>query len=76
MEQKEIKPKLSDRFKSGLLRYGRVWKLLKKPSYEEFKMTAKISAIGLLVVGAIGFIISVAINVVTLSWFNKKIYKH
>jgi protein translocase SEC61 complex gamma subunit len=57
-----IKVPLKSRMSSEFQRYLRVWKLLKKPSYAEFKMIAKVSAIGLLLVGAIGFIISVVIN--------------
>jgi protein transport protein SEC61 subunit gamma-like protein len=36
----------------------RVWHILRKPSSDEFKATAKISAIGILLIGLIGFIIS------------------
>jgi protein translocase SEC61 complex gamma subunit len=42
--------------------YLRVWRLLKKPTYEEFKTISKVSAIGLLIIGAIGFVISIAIT--------------
>lgn len=37
----------------------RVWKTLKKPSRKEFEMTAKVSAIGILILGVIGFIIAI-----------------
>ncbi|MBT7102208.1 protein translocase SEC61 complex subunit gamma [archaeon] len=43
-------------------KYLRVWRLLKKPSMEEFRTISKVSAIGLLVIGAIGFAISIAIK--------------
>lgn len=36
----------------------RVWKLLKKPSKQEFTTIAKVSAIGLALIGVIGFAIS------------------
>jgi len=36
----------------------RVWFILKKPNKEEFQMTAKVSAIGIVLLGIIGFIIS------------------
>ena len=39
-------------------KYLRVWKVLRKPSKDEFLMVAKISALGVLVIGAIGFAIS------------------
>jgi len=37
----------------------RVWKLLKKPSGFEFKTVAKVSALGLGIIGLIGFIVSI-----------------
>jgi len=37
----------------------RVWKTLKKPTKKEFEMTTKVSAIGILILGVIGFIISI-----------------
>ena len=36
----------------------RVWHILKKPTKKEFEQVAKISAIGILILGLIGFIIS------------------
>lgn len=40
----------------------RVWKLLKKPSSFEFKTVAKVSALGLGIIGFIGFIISILVG--------------
>ncbi|MBI2449903.1 protein translocase SEC61 complex subunit gamma [Candidatus Pacearchaeota archaeon] len=40
----------------------RVWKLLKKPSKNEFVTISKISALGILVIGLLGFVISIIIN--------------
>jgi len=54
----KIKAKLGSEF----IKYKRVWRLLKKPTMTEFKMIAKVSAIGLLVIGALGFVISVMMN--------------
>ncbi len=45
-------------------KYLRVWRLLRKPTVEEFKVTLKVSVIGLLVIGALGFVISVAMKMV------------
>lgn len=45
-------------------KYVRVWRLLKKPTMDEFKMVSKVSAIGIAVIGAIGFIISVSMKLV------------
>lgn len=39
----------------------RVWHLLKKPDKEEFQTIAKVSAIGLGIIGALGFLISTAL---------------
>lgn len=46
------------RIRSFILQSKRVWHVLRKPSMEEFKTVAKVSAIGLLIIGAIGFVIS------------------
>jgi protein transport protein SEC61 subunit gamma-like protein len=37
----------------------RVWHLLRKPTSEEFKAVAKVSAIGLGVIGLLGFLITI-----------------
>ena len=41
----------------------RVWKLLKKPKMEEFKTVSKISAIGLGLIGVVGFAIGVLMTI-------------
>lgn len=41
----------------------RVWISLKKPSKKEFEMTAKVSAIGILILGVIGFLISMFMEI-------------
>jgi len=46
------------KLKSFVLQSKRVWHILKKPTGEEFKTVAKVSAIGLLIIGFIGFVIS------------------
>lgn len=52
------KPSAMSKVKSFVLQSKRVWHVLKKPGSEEFKSIAKISAIGILVIGVVGFIIS------------------
>jgi len=42
--------------------YKRVWRLLKKPTKQEFTTIAKVSAIGLLIIGAFGFVISMLVK--------------
>lgn len=45
------------RLKEFLSECKRVLKVTKKPSYEEFKTIVKISGIGILIIGFIGFFI-------------------
>ncbi|MFH1801310.1 MAG: protein translocase SEC61 complex subunit gamma [archaeon] len=49
--------------KSFLFKCRRVWQVLKKPTRKEFETVAKVSAIGILIIGAIGFFISIAMKV-------------
>ncbi|MBU0467413.1 MAG: protein translocase SEC61 complex subunit gamma [Nanoarchaeota archaeon] len=44
--------------KSFIIKCKRVWYALKKPSRKEYEQVAKISAIGIAVLGVIGFVIS------------------
>ncbi len=37
---------------------------MKRPSMHEFKTISKVSAVGLLIIGAIGFVISVTIKLI------------
>ena len=53
--------------KSFMKQSIRVWKLLKKPSREEFTTISKVSAIGLGLVGLIGFIVALAMGFFGLS---------
>ncbi len=48
--------------KSFFIKCKRVWLVLKKPSKEEFIQVAKVSAIGVGIIGIIGFIISLIMN--------------
>jgi protein transport protein SEC61 subunit gamma-like protein len=40
----------------------RVWRITRKPTVEEFKIISKVSAIGILIIGFIGFLISLIMN--------------
>jgi protein translocase SEC61 complex gamma subunit len=51
------------KIKSFILQSARVWHILKKPSNSELKTIAKVSAIGMLIIGALGFFISDIIRV-------------
>lgn len=57
---KKIKRKLDAQYN----KYLRVWRLLRKPTVEEFKTISKVSAIGLLIIGALGFAIAVVMKLV------------
>jgi len=46
-----------------LLQCRRVWAILKKPTMEDVKSVSKITAIGLLAIGFIGFLISIIMNI-------------
>ena len=48
--------------KSFYVKCRRVWTVLKKPSKKEFEQVAKISAIGILLLGIIGFFISILMS--------------
>lgn len=50
--------------KSFFLKCKRVWHVMKKPSQKEFSMISKVSAIGILVVGAFGFLISIVLKMI------------
>ena len=55
----------SHKFKSFLVKCKRVWHTLKKPSRKEFEMIAKISAIGIAILGLLGFLVSIIIKLIT-----------
>ena len=46
-----------------LLQCRRVWAVLKKPTMEDVKSVSKITAIGLLAIGFIGFLISIIMTI-------------
>ena len=50
--------------KCFLIKCKRVWSTLKKPSRKEFEMVAKISAIGIVILGLFGFLISIVIKMI------------
>jgi len=66
MEFQQEKRNLWGRFKSFLIESKRVFKLTKKPSKEEFLIISKVSAIGILLIGLMGFIINMI-----ASWVSK-----
>jgi len=54
---------MKEKLTSFYLQCVRVWHLLRKPTNEEFKAVAKISALGMLAMGAVGFLIADIIKI-------------
>jgi protein transport protein SEC61 subunit gamma-like protein len=54
---------LKEKLTSFYLQCVRVWHLLRKPTNDEFKATAKVSALGILAIGAVGFIVADIIKI-------------
>ena len=50
--------------KDFLQQCRRVWAVTKKPSSLEFKTVAKASAIGILLIGLVGFVVSTLIRLI------------
>jgi len=46
------------KLKSFLIQCGRVWSVLKKPTKDEYNAIAKVSALGILIIGALGFVVA------------------
>jgi len=54
----EIQKRIEERAKRlGKGRYGRVLQMARKPTHEEFSRVVMLTALGLLVIGAVGFAI-------------------
>ncbi|MEK6831107.1 MAG: protein translocase SEC61 complex subunit gamma [Nanoarchaeota archaeon] len=56
-----------EKLKSYINQGIRVWRLLKKPDYYEFTTISKVSAIGLGLIGVIGFVINLTMTYFGLS---------
>lgn len=54
--------KLWSKTKTFTSKCKRVWHALKKPSKQEFESTAKVSAVGIGLIGLIGFIVAMAMR--------------
>ncbi len=52
------KPSLTQRFKSFVVECRRVWQVTKKPTKEELKVIVKITGIGVLIMGLLGFLVN------------------
>jgi protein transport protein SEC61 subunit gamma-like protein len=51
-----------EKIKEFLLKCGRVFRIMKKPTMAEFKLVSKVSAIGILIIGLIGFLVFLAMR--------------
>ncbi|MDD5012700.1 MAG: protein translocase SEC61 complex subunit gamma [Candidatus Nanoarchaeia archaeon] len=57
-----MKLKLFEKIKSFVAKCRRVWTVLKKPTRDEFLKIAKVSAVGIMIIGALGFLISIVMK--------------
>jgi protein transport protein SEC61 subunit gamma and related proteins len=51
------------KIKSFMIQCKRVWLILRKPTKKEFSVIAKVSALGILVLGLLGFLISLIMSI-------------
>jgi len=58
MNNNVVGQSLSQKFKSFLIECRRVWQVTKKPTKEELKVIVKVTGIGILAIGALGFVIN------------------
>jgi protein transport protein SEC61 subunit gamma-like protein len=54
--------KIFTKLKSFFEKCRRVWAVLKKPTKDEFLKIAKVTAVGILIIGVLGFLISIIMN--------------
>ncbi|MBI4393972.1 MAG: protein translocase SEC61 complex subunit gamma [Euryarchaeota archaeon] len=67
----DVQYRIENRAKQvGKGRYGRVIKMARKPDSDEFRQVAKVTGIGIVVVGFIGFLIFFLMGF-TLPWLGK-----
>jgi protein translocase SEC61 complex gamma subunit len=52
--------------KSFIAQCARVWRILRKPDMNEFKTTAKVAAVGILIIGFLGFLIAFIVNILPI----------
>ncbi len=58
--------KVQEYLRETLNDWKRVLKLSKKPKKSEFTMIAKITGIGIIIIGVVGFIIRLIVQIITL----------
>ncbi len=52
-----------DKIKGFVAKSKRVWLILKKPTRKEYEMVAKVSAVGILALGVVGFLIAIIMQI-------------
>jgi protein transport protein SEC61 subunit gamma-like protein len=55
---------MKEQLHSLLLQCVRVWKLLRRPTAEEYKTVAKVSALGVLFLGLLGFVVALLMKAI------------
>jgi protein transport protein SEC61 subunit gamma-like protein len=69
----EVQRKIEQRFQRiGKGKYGRVFKMARNPDPDEYAKTAQMTAIGILIIGLIGFTIFILATEVA-PWIAEKI---
>ncbi|KAA0010179.1 MAG: protein translocase SEC61 complex subunit gamma [Thermoplasmata archaeon] len=69
----EVQNRIEKRFERlGKGKYGRVFKMARNPDSEEYAKTAQMTAIGILIIGLIGFTIMILATVVA-PWIADKL---
>jgi len=53
----EVKKSILSRLKLFIKRSSRVFRITKKPGKDEFRVIVKVTGIGILIIGALGFLI-------------------
>ena len=59
METINEKPSLTTKFKSFLVECKRIWNVTKKPSKTELITIVKVTGIGMLIIGFLGFLVNI-----------------
>lgn len=57
---------LITRFRRFAAECRRVLKVTRKPTWPEYTMLAKVTGLGILVIGMLGFILTIAVQLITL----------
>jgi len=69
MQSEEEKPNIFTRFKSFVKESKRVFRITKKPNMKEFKVIVKVTAIGIAIIGILGFLIQM--TWILIKWYSQ-----